>query len=498
MPDTKKLIDSTSPEVVTRTPEWERYKLALAGGEAFAETAILQHPREGDDDYKKRKKQVYTIDFCRNIIMSRQKYLFKVPVVPIMPPAAKAVLEPFLNNIDLRGNSFNSFADGVSRDSMLFGSDIILVDATQQTVPFRSRAEQIAAGSRPYLVSYSPLDVQNFAQDAFGELLWILFKNGIGPAMLNESDYAGAIVEGAENTGFTLWTRDSWSKLDKDGVVYDIGDHGLGFVPVVNVPFTRLKNLYFGLSLLRDIEPLNRRNIGQWALLQEILENQTFGQLCVPDEMGGKDEHGQPKVVGTKSVLYYTGGQAPSFIQPDASNAATVLETIRATELAIEREAEMQGSIAMATPIIASGVAMAYKFRPTNAALGRQASILGPQLARVLWIMAKMSGVDADLSKFSVPFPADFGVTTSTELIADYATLTAGIHQPATPIIISMEQQIFTALNRDMPKDKLDKELAKIEDEISTTGDMVNMPPPIKGPANGLETTLEGGDDENR
>ncbi len=493
----KKLHESRSPEVMLREAEWARYDLAFLGGQAFAESAIIKHPRESETDYKKRLTEVYTIDFCRHIIMARQAYLFREPITIEMPDAAETALEPYMDNIDLRGNPFNAFADSTSRDSMKSGSDIVLVDVTQINQPVISRKEEVDAGIRPYLVSYSPSDVQNFAVDRFGALLWILFRNGMGPDRLNEMDFTGAIVEGEANTGYTLWTRTYWAKLNKDGVKIEDGKHDLGMVPVVNIPFVRLNNLYFGLSLLRDIEPLNRRIIGQWALLQEILENQTFGQLCVEDPKGGKDEHGNQKVVGTKSVLYYNG-QTPSFIQPDASNASTVLDTIKATELAIEREAELQGSIALATPGVASGISMAYKFRPTNVALGRQAELLGAGLAQVLWIMALQLKVKADLTDFTVSFPADFGVTTSMELVDEYAKLTAGINQPTTPILISYQQQIYKATNRDMPKDELDKELAKIENEISPSGDMVNMPQPIEGPADGSETPqTEGANNGN-
>jgi len=493
--ESKKLIESTSPEIEGRRHDWNQYALAYLGGEAYAASALVQHTRESEAEFKNRKTQVDSIEFCRSITQERSAYLFRDKVAPDIPPAA-SIIENYYDDIDMRGNSLTKFLDKVERNAMVYGSGLILVDATKPSRVYRSMREQQDDGSRPYMTSYTPLDVQNFVEYRFGALRWILFRDGAGPAEISGEGAAMTVSPSVKNTGFTYWDRMQWIRFNNDGVITESGVHNLGVVPVVNVQFLDVDGWYFGLSLLRDVEPENRRLINRWSLLNEIFQKQTFGQLVAPGD--GKDANGNPIEVGTSSVLWFSGDTAPSFIQPDASNADILIKGIAETIKNIEREAELQGGIVRDNGQIASGVALAQLFMPTNMALVRQATLAGPSFAQALWLMAKMSGKNAPVTKFSVSFPPDFGVVTTGTLIEEYAKLTAGINPPAPTLIEEYEVRIMNSLGRDLPPAELEARIAKIKSEL--TGDHQALPPPIEGPADGVEVetqTIEGANDEN-
>ena len=477
MSDKQKITDSEHPEFKAGCEKWERFLLSYRGGAEYARSVMTMHPREDADEYAARLKRCYPDNYSQKMVDIRTSYLVKEEPKVECPSA----VEDYTKDLDRRGSDISAIVSRVGSESQTMGTSVIVIDRPQLNQDVLTKADQDRIGDRPYFQILPPTMLQNFGKDERGEIEWALIRQAKSGSSISVESGAPVVVE-TPSPDYILWTREAYYLLDDKGNVIDEGVNPIGVVPVVLIPFKLVSDDDYGTPLLNDIEPLGRRIIENWSLLDSILHNQTFSILTVEggiEPEKGLDPNGKPiarkKKISTTSALEYNeGGNAPSFISPDASQASLILGTIEALETKIYRHADLQRSAVKEGGQIASGASKAYDFIDTNHSLRKQAAMLSSGLSRALWIFGRWLGLKDDEEKYSVTFPDDFGVETAGELVAEYKELCSTTDPPPNIIRQHLLQMYVDRRFRELPEEERSKIKKKIKDEL--TGDWAAVP----------------------
>jgi len=275
----------------------------------------------------------------------------------------------------------DSLGNATLRWGLVFGRCFAVTDMPRLSVDDvpSSAAEARKRGLRPYTYLVTPLELEDWAVDEYGQFRW---------ARLAESEPdARAPGEPWDNdkTGkqYRIWTRDRWElwrvQRAKSGKVklgkYELAasaPHDLGVVPIE--PFfadhTEQRNRYdsdtpFASVLDGDVQIYNLM-----SLLDEQEHASTFPQMVFEDDGSGADIESGPGI----AIPYAQGGRPPGYIQPDPATAAgLMLRIIQRIRLIRESTGETRG-VAEQSKEERSASALSIEYQNRYAMLSQLAS----------------------------------------------------------------------------------------------------------------------------
>ncbi len=435
--ETKNLVDFEHPEYAANKAEWNAFRLADLGGEAYARAALRQHPREDLDEFKKREARVMADDFCGRMVDVRLNYLFHEAPKVAVPKGVEVLLE----DVDAAGNSFDVIMQRAERAAEVYGTALIVVDKPIIAEPMRTKADALRLGDRPYMVVLPPTQLKNFGQKPDGSLSWALLIQPGTATELTGSD-GNFSVATTKAPSYILWKEKEFYHLDNEGKVMGWGENPIGVVPVVPIRYKFIDGCYFGQSLLNSVKSLNDALISVDSMIEELASNQTFSQLVIQGlPVSEKAIDGKGKLVvkhiklGTQAVLSYSPNtNAPQYISADASQMSTLMDWRERIIEAIHEKANLtRGAARDSGGQQASGISKAYDFLPTNQSLKNQGRLAADGFEYALWLMGQWVEADKDNGAYIVEFPTDFGVQTTTEIVGEIASLnsTLGLTIPS-------------------------------------------------------------------
>ena len=479
----KKLINSRRPYY--RADDWTRFKMAYYGGATYAAAAIDPHPREKAAHYRQRQARAYCVNYSRRVVDTRAAYLVKEPPEVIAP---QSVLD-LMGNLDNRGRNFQAMLSQIIKTSCIFGTEGIMVDKPFFDVPARTRGDEQSRNECPYWSLFNPMDIMNFAHAPNSmNLAWVLLRVEATEGVL-DLDHA-AVKTGTSPTAFMLWTPEAIFRFDKKGEpVASPQPNPLKMIPFVMARYQ--ENLDdpdgYGISLLEDIEAVQRRIVNDYSLFDQILDDQTFSQLVVPGGLEAKrvrdEKTGEMKVVaqevGTKEILETDVAAAlPEYVSPDTAQGQLILEGLRDKKEETFNMAELKRGSAVESAAPISGLSKAYDFLDTNQSLADQAKTLECVLQRALWFTGLWIGETAPIDEYSVIFPTDFGIETSGELATEYAQINSGMNPQSPTLNTKYLQRIDQIRFPTNDPQEAARDQGMIKAEIS--GDHTDRQPPVE------------------
>lgn len=167
------------PEYRLRASQWERFRITAQGGREFIETFVkMFSTRETHPDFLNRKAISYCAAIAkksvRRIINSITQRLVDVSRNGGAPSYIQAIDDA---NIDFEGNTINSFmARRVIPDLLNIGKVGVFID--KEPVPANATAKD-TQGIRPYLYTYSALDILSWDRDTKNQLVLVLLRDRI-------------------------------------------------------------------------------------------------------------------------------------------------------------------------------------------------------------------------------------------------------------------------------------------------------------------------------
>lgn len=388
-------IEEVHPQYAANAPYWRLYYDAWRGGRYWLPDLYLhRHPRERTDEFASRRKRSFYFNFAEPIVKIHTSNIFRAHIVR---DDLGMDVDNFLSDCDRRRTDFDVFMGKKSDYAKVFGHVHVLVDRPR--FPDRlpsTKAVVSALKLDPYLVPILPFDFLDWEVDGDGTLLWCKVRE--------RADFKGSPY-GQRPTSmynFKIWDRSGWTLFNEDGAQLAAGAHGLGIVPIQTVFYERTEDPLMGHSFLADIAPICKAIFNWCSLLDQIVYDQTFSILTMPDD--GSVVLQEMQIGTSKALTYPAGGTGPTFISPDASQADMIGSRITDAIMRIREKAMIDegGNDNV------SEETRKYDFNLMNNALHSQGQHLqeaeeGIFRLRAMWRDEEFKG--------TVEYPSDYSIT---------------------------------------------------------------------------------------
>jgi hypothetical protein len=376
-------------------PDWDLYRKAYKGGKDFISLALIKQPRESDDNYEMRLQEVCNFNYCQTIVNVFHQFISEKQ--PDIDWGKKLEDETqfkwFLEDANLRGDSFLTFFDDIEKLSSVYGYMGILVNKAKSD---GIKGSEISNNIYPYLVPFNPVEIYDYdiehdyvtGKDILNYVkLRLSKKNGKEQILYYTKDdweiYEIVSTPGSANSGPELILKDS-------------GENRLGRVPFeFHINMKDVDDTYGGISDISEIAIINGSIVRNWSSIEEIIKNAAFPMLRMPmqsndgyyettentDTIDGTVNPDSPEevVVSSKSVIEFdpTYGEngKPDWLESKVKEPIEAILTVieKKTEEAyrVKHLSNLYSSKAR-TQYIKSGTAMEYDFKLLKTVLSRK------------------------------------------------------------------------------------------------------------------------------
>jgi len=334
------------------------------GGEEYRLGQHLnQYALETPQQYAHRLNTTPLDNHCRSVVNVYNSFMFRdCPERDFGGLTTDPTLPDFLEDADLEGRDLDSVMKEVSTWTSVFGHCWILM--SKPNINALTRADEIAAGVRPYVSLITPLTVYD----------WTYERSAIGRYELTYFKYVDDVNE--QITTVIEWYKDKiittiTNRKHKEVVSQSTDVNELGVIPVVIAYNQRSPIRGIGMSDLQDIADQQK------AIYNELSEIEQGIRL-----------DGHPSLVATEttkvgsgagSILYVPETMDPG-LKPyllDHGNTATegIWTSIGHRVDAIDKMANT-GAVRATESRTLSGVAMQTEFQLLNARLAEKSDNL--------------------------------------------------------------------------------------------------------------------------
>ena len=181
--------DTTHPDYDKYESRWEFYVRSYLGGEDYFNGAYLtRYISETSDDYDRRLDLTPLDNHVKNIVHIYSSFLWRVPPTRAYNSAANNVaLEPFLDDCDLEGRSFNAFMREFEMESLRLG------------IPVTTRHNEVAPNQFECAPIFEECNLANDHNLLLMDLMEKIARKHDFRVLLHEKPFAGVNGSGKHN-----------------------------------------------------------------------------------------------------------------------------------------------------------------------------------------------------------------------------------------------------------------------------------------------------------
>lgn len=347
----------------TYKKNWKYLLESYVGGEEYRRAGhLVRYQLETDAEYVARLETTPLQNHCSSVISVYNSFLFRNPPVRNFAEIQDMPeLKDFLRDADLDGRSFDAFMKDVSTYNSVFGHTWILV--VKPNVGATTRADEIAAGVRPYVSLLTPLTV----------LDWKWKRDVNGKYELSYLKYLEEV--NGDVSVVKEWTTTNIKTIivDETSTKYEeiIEVNGLGKIPAI-VSYNRRSVIRgIGVSDIADIADAQKFIYNATSEIDQSIRMDTHPSLVkTPDTIAGS---------GAGSIIHMPenidSGLKPYLLEYSGAAVDKILQTIKETVDAIDKMANT-GAVRATQSRTMSGVAMETEFSLLNARLSEKGDAL--------------------------------------------------------------------------------------------------------------------------
>ncbi len=369
--------DTTHPDYDKYESRWEFYVRSYLGGEDYFNGAYLtRYISETSDDYDRRLDLTPLDNHAKSIVHIYSSFLWRVPPTRAYNSAANNVaLEPFIDDCDLEGRSFNAFMRECQIWSSVYGHVWIMMDKPKSNAG--TKAEELAQDIRPYVTMFTPENV----------LDWNYVRTPSGRFELDYLKVRESVIrvdETTTETYYRVWYKDRvelWHSVNDLDKQIEVDDNVLGRIPAVFLPANRSVTRGIGLSDIADASYMQRAIYQELSEIEQLIRISNHPTLVKSYQTDASA--GAGAVINLPDDM--DASLKPYQLQPSGQNLDAVRASIQDKIQSINRMSHM-GAVRGTEAKTMSGVAMATEFQMLNAKLAEKADLL--ELAEEqLWLL---------------------------------------------------------------------------------------------------------------
>jgi len=374
---------------------WKYLLESYVGGEEYRLAQHLtRYQLESEAEYIARLRSTPLENHCASVISVYNSFLFREAPdrefegIEYMPE-----LEDFLNDADLDGRSLNAFMKDVATWSSVFGHSFILV--SKPDVGAVTRADEVAAGVRPYVSLLTPMVVLdwkwNRAPNGRYQLVYLKYVEDIN----------GDVRVVKEWTPEEIIT--STVDIKKDTIEEQIIEvNGLGKIPVVIAYNGRSIVRGIGVSDITDIADAQRFIYNATCECEQSIRLDSHPSLVkTPETQAG---------IGAGSIIHMPenldSGLKPYLLEFSGASVDSIYKAIQHTIEAIDKMANT-GAVRATESRTMSGVAMETEFQLLNARLSEKADNLELAEEQMWSLWCEYMGT---IWEGSIDYPGSFNI----------------------------------------------------------------------------------------
>jgi hypothetical protein len=341
--------------------QWQYLLESYIGGEEYRRAGhLIRYQLETDGEYQARLLNTPLDNHCSSVIAVYNSFLFREkPERDFSSIAMLPETEDFLKDADLDGRSFDAFIKDATTWSSVFGHSWVIV--SKPNVGAVTRADEIAAGVRPYVSVLTPLVVTdwNWVRQPNGRWELVYFKY-----LEDITGDVHTVKEWTKETIRTIIVNESEQSVDSDITE----PNGLGKIPVVCL-YTRKSSVRgIGISDIADIADCQKYIYNATSEIQQSIMMDSHPSLVkTPETQAG---------IGAGSIIHMPDnidpGLKPYLLQYTGAETSKILTAIQHQIDAIDKMANT-GAVRATESRTMSGVAMETEFQLLNAKLSEKA-----------------------------------------------------------------------------------------------------------------------------
>ena len=460
---------------------WKYLLESYLGGEDYRRGQHLtKYQLETDQEYGARLRTTPLENHCKAIINVYNSFLFKdCPERNFgSMPADMPELQSFLEDADMEGRSLDAFMKDVSTWASVFGHCWMMV--VKPNINAVTRADEMAAGVRPYLVLLNPLSVLDWRweRDASGyyDLKRLKYIEDINGSVQTIKEWTPETI--------TTWIVDyDIRKLISETVE----DNMLGSVPATVAYSTRSTVRGLGVSDISDIADLQKSIYNMLSEAEQTIRMDSHPSLVKTPETNAGTGAGSiisiPENLdpGLKPYLLEYGGASMSSIYAAIDHAAEAIDKLANT-----------GGVRAKQSTQMSGLAMQTEFQLLNAKLAEKADNLELAEEQMWEIWATYQGYEWD---GDIEYPNDYSIQDEQQEYVNLQTAKSAATGPEALAVI--DQMLIDLVTDDTP---LEGQITVAG--LTSTSDLMEETTPITAPTDpvveaGLATNVTGAGVQN-
>lgn len=426
-------LATPSATIAAHRELWETVNALMHGTSmmrSMGERFLPIEPKEERLDWEARLKRT-TLDpyYKRGVSRTVSKVFSKELQFKDVPMELKLLLE----DIDQQQRNCTQFNAEVFQEAVNFGVSYLLVDYPKLKVSFENRAQELAAGFRPYWARISPLSVLDIRSESFNgaerlslfryvETLVETAADGFSEILIEQiREYRQTALENGQPgpVEFSLYRKTptgSWAQFGETGVLPLTG------IPIAPV-YTNRTGFFLGKPPLMDLAELNIEHWRKRSDLNNILHicNVPFMlakgfSIGVDPETGKKAENLEVNI--RKAIITSNKDAAIEWVEHGGSTIKVAMDDLERLE---ERMSLLSSVLVTGHSGTPTATATAINAAEANADLKQMALALGDAINAALYYtsvylnLPQYGRVDVNTS-FSVEFVSDSTFTQVLEL----------------------------------------------------------------------------------
>jgi hypothetical protein len=354
-------ITETGATYDAHATRWEFLLRSYLGGEDYRNGQYLtKYKLESEDDFKERLAQTPLDNQCKNVVHIYSSFIWRdSPTREFAGIEKDPALEPFLNDADHDGRSFNSIMREATIWSSIYGHCWLLLD--KPSIEASTRAEELAADIRPYLTLITPENVFDWRYERV-------------PSGAYRLSYL-KVREMGDKRRFRIWTPEAielWeAESEKDPRLIERMDNPLNAIPAVCVYAQRSSVRGVGVSDIVDVADIQRAIYNELSEIEQLIRISNHPSLAKTDSTEAS--------AGAGSVIQMPDdldpGLKPFLLQPNSSNLDGIRASIEDKIKAVDRVTHL-GAVRATEKQAKSGVALQTEFQMLNSKLSEKADLL--------------------------------------------------------------------------------------------------------------------------